>query len=241
MAEILRCDGWRIAIIDLPGPQLSAASDTDGGGATRAYACDLTDETQVAGVCERIQQDHPTIDLVIYNAGITQIGPFSGVPLDIHRKVFDVNYFGAVQVASALLSAIRSSRGVHLAIGSVAGFAPLYHRAVYSASKHALEGFFKTLRVEEKAYGVDVLIAAPSFVATNIGNPETRVGGIARPGAAADGIDYMAPDQAAHIILDGVKRRRAFTPVGRVARLAWLINRLSPSLYITLMERNIKK
>lgn len=101
--------------------------------------------------------------------------------------------------------------------------------------------FFRTLREEEREHGVEVLIAAPSFVATNIGRPERQEGGIARPGSATDGIDYMEPSEAARIILDGVGKRRAFIPVGRVARLAWLINRLSPPLYARLMMRNIRK
>ncbi len=239
MARALHRDGWRTAIIDLPGTELEAAA-RNGHDATRTYACDLTNEAQVTGICERIRLQHPSIDMVIYNAGITQIGVYADVPLAAHRKVFDVNYFGAVQVVSEFLMPLRESRGIHLAISSVAGFTPLYRRAVYAASKHALEGFFKTLRVEEKDYGVDVLIAAPSFVATNPGRPEAREGGIARPGSTADGIDTMDADDAARIIVSGVRHRRSFIPVGRIARAAWLINRLSPALYERLMERRIK-
>jgi hypothetical protein len=49
----------------------------------------------------------------------------------------------------------------------------------------------------------------------------------------------MMPDAAAEIIIRGVERRRSFIPVGRIARLAWLVNRLSPSLFEWLMRRNI--
>jgi NAD(P)-dependent dehydrogenase (short-subunit alcohol dehydrogenase family) len=180
-----------------------------------------------------------SIDLVIYNAGITQIGLFADMPARIHRKVFEVNYFGAVNVAAELLQAVREARGAHLAISSVAGFAPLHRRSAYSASKHALEGFFRTLASEEKPYDVRVHIAAPSFVATNLGNPERRDGGIARPGSATDGVDYMESGEAARVILDGVRRGRGMIPVGRVARMAWWINRLAPGLFVRLMERNI--
>ncbi|MGB6118017.1 MAG: SDR family NAD(P)-dependent oxidoreductase [Mesorhizobium sp.] len=228
--------GWRVAVLDLPGPALDAcASDT-----IRTYACDVTDAQAVATACDQIRSDHPSIDLVVYNAGITQIGLFADTPLAAHRRVIEINYFGAVHVCAALLGDLRASRGAHLAISSVAGFAPLHRRTAYSASKHAMEGFFRTLREEERELGVHVAIAAPSFVATNIGRPETQDGGIARPGSAADGVDYMAPDEAARIILDGLDKRRAFIPVGRVARLAYLINRLSPALYARLMMRNIR-
>lgn len=235
MAQQLVARGWRVAVLDLPGADLEASAAEMVG----VYACDVTDTDAVTAASARVRADHASIDLVIYNAGITQIGLFAETPLAAHRRVIEINYFGAVNVCAAFLADVRASRGVHLAISSVAGFAPLYKRTAYAASKHALEGFFRTLREEEHAHGVNVLIAAPSFVATNIGRPDARDGGIARPGSAADGVDYMEPEQAARVILEGVDRSRAFIPVGRVARLAWLINRISPALYARLMMRNV--
>jgi len=239
LAKRLLAEDWRVALIDLPGKELDAAKDL--GSVVTTWPCDLTDEEAVRRTCAGIAAEHASIDLVVYNAGITQIGLFADMPSEVHRKVFEVNYFGAVHVAAELLSAVRQARGAHLAISSVAGFAPLYRRSAYSASKHALEGFFRTLASEEKPYGVSVHIAAPSFVATNIGNPDERPGGIARPGSATDGVDYMNADEAARIILDGVRRGRPMIPVGRVARLAWWINHLAPDLYVRLMERNIAR
>lgn len=237
LAKRLLAEGWHVALLDLPGEELDAARDL--GAEVSLYPCDLTDEDAVRKTCAELIASRPSIDLVIYNAGITQIGLFADMAMEAHRKVFEVNYFGAVHVAAALLRAVRDSGGAHVAISSVAGFAPLHRRSAYSASKHALEGFFRTLASEEKPHGVAVHIAAPSFVATNLGKPDNRPGGIARPGSAVDGIDYMDADEAARIILDGVRRGRAMIPVGRVARLAWRINRLAPGLYVRLMERNI--
>ena len=228
--------GWQVAGLDIPGRELEAAV----GPCVRVDAGDVTDAEAVAAACRRIRGEHASVDLVVYNAGITQIGLFSETPLSAHRRVFEINYFGAVNVAAALLEPVRKARGVHLAISSVAGFAPLHRRTAYSASKHALEGFFRTLREEEREFGVHVSIAMPSFVATNIGRAERREDGIARPGSAPDGIDYMEPEEAAAVILAGVERRRETIPVGRVAKLAWTISRLAPRLYARLMMRNIR-
>lgn len=240
LARRLRTEGWFTALVDLPGDTLNAAAREAGQDSAAGYGCDLTDPVQTADVCARIVAERPSVDMVIYNAGITQIGRFADMSLETHRKVIEVNYFGAVHVADGLLGAVRSSKGTHLAISSVAGFTPLFRRTAYAASKHALEGFFKTLRVEEMPFGVQVSIAAPSFVATNLGNTGKQAGGIARPGSAADGLDYMDAGEAASIILDGVKRGKAMIPVGRIAKAAWWINRLSPALYVRLMERNMK-
>ena len=100
-----------------------------------------------------------------------------------------------------------------------------------------LQGFFSSLRSEELPHGVRCLIAAPSFVATNIGNAAPAPDGTVRPGSAVDGIDYMSAQDAAAIILRGLEKEQAFIPVGRVARMAAWLMRASPALYERAMRR----
>lgn len=234
LADRLQKRGYRTILLDL---DIGGLAQT---GTQVPIACDITDPEELAAATLHILDDHPAIDLVVYCAGVTQIGSFADLHQDTHRKVFEVNYFSATALAHALMDAVRAAKGTHLAISSVAGFAPLYHRTAYAASKHALEGFFKTLRSEEAAYGVRCRIAAPSFVATNTGNQEVRQDGTCRPGSAPDGLDSMTAGQAADAILRGLDRGLDMIPVGRVARLAWWTNRLSPRLFQYLMDRNIR-
>lgn len=233
LSTSLQADGWRVVLIDL---------DVSGLEATQTQVpmtCDLTDAAQLDVTMADITDRFPRIDLAVYNAGITQIGAFDATDDASHRKVFEINYFAAVAMARHLLASVRAAKGTHLAISSVAGFSPLYHRTAYAASKHALEGFFKSLRSEEKAHDVQTLIAAPSFVATNIGNDQRQDDGTARPGSATDGMDYMTPEAAVAEILDGLQKARPMIPVGRIARAAWWVNSLSPRLFQRLMERQI--
>jgi NAD(P)-dependent dehydrogenase (short-subunit alcohol dehydrogenase family) len=234
----LRQRGWATVLIDLPGSALDRLSPLPD---RMVLPCDLTDRAAMQRLCRDIRSARPSVDLVVYNAGLTCIGDFAGLTDETHRRVFDINYFAAVNMAQALQDDLRRSKGTHLAISSVAGFSPLHRRTAYAASKHALEGFFKSLRSEERPHGVRCVIAAPSFVATNIGAVADRADGIARPGSAPDGVDYMTPDRAAKEILDGFSRGRNFIAVGRIARLAWIINRLSPWVYEMLMDRKIRK
>lgn len=234
LAKALQARDWRVVLLDLD------VTGLEPGDQCIPIACDLTDPDQLQTAVGQILAGSSSVDLVIYNAGITQIGGFEDLRDKTHRKVFEINYFAAVAMARAFQEALRSSQGTHLAISSVAGFSPLYHRTAYAASKHALEGFFKSLRSEEAPFGVQTLIAAPSFVATNIGNDQRQSDGIARPGSAADGVDYMTPRDAAGEILRGLDKGRSMIPVGRVARLSWWVNRLSPTLFQRLMEKNIR-
>jgi NAD(P)-dependent dehydrogenase (short-subunit alcohol dehydrogenase family) len=233
LAQRLMDQGWHCVLLDLTTDGL-APSDT-----CTPVALDLTDGDALASAARDIIAARPSIDLVIHNAGVSQIGGFDTSDDASHRRVFEINYFATVALARAFLLPLRKAGGAHLAISSVAGFAPLLNRTAYAASKHAMQGFFASLRAEEHAHGVRCVIAAPSFVATNIGRPERRADGIVRPGSATDGVDYMTPEDAAHIILTGLARGRDFIPVGRVARLSYWITRLSPALYQYLMRRKI--
>jgi len=233
LADMLEAQGWHAVLMDINIDGLELTE-------TRTpVALDLTDAAALHDAAAAIIAARPSIDLVIYNAGVSQIGPFALTDAASHRRVFEINYFAAVELARAFLQPIRDSGGTHLAISSVAGFAPLHNRTAYAGSKHAMQGFFGSLRSEEMPYGVRCLIAAPSFVATNIGNPEKSDDGILRPGSAADGVDYMTPEDAAKVILQGVDKGHEFIPVGRVARLSSWMMRLSPALYQRAMRRNI--
>lgn len=238
LAAALQVDGWFTALIDLPGDALDECAVSP---RQSTYGCDLTDAEQLKATCAQICADRPSIDLVVYNAGVTQIMPFDQLSMTSHRKVFEINYFAAVACAQAFLLPLRQSKGTHLAMSSVAGFSPLFHRTTYSASKHALEGFFSSLRSEERRYGVRTVIAAPSFVATNTNNAQTDVAGLARPGSASDGVDVMSAENAAQAIVSGLAKGRDFIPVGRVARMAHILNRLSPRYFQKMMEKKMIK
>ncbi|WP_354667636.1 SDR family NAD(P)-dependent oxidoreductase [Lentibacter algarum] len=233
-AELLN-EGFHVVALDLPSAALAGLEGCETVG------CDMTDAAALREACEGITKAHPAIDLVIYAQGVTSLAAFEDDNERQHRRVFEVNYFASVALARNVFLAVRAAQGTHLAISSVAGFAPLVRRTAYAASKHALEGFFKSLRGEEAAHGVHVLIAAPSFVATNIGAAEASENGLTRPGSASDGIDYMSPKEAAVAIISGYKKRRKMTPIGRVARLsAWAI-RIWPDFYERQMLKRINK
>ena len=234
LAAQLETQGWHCVLLDLNIEGLEASETCT------PVSVDLTDTVALRSAAADIITARPSIDMVIYNAGVSQIATFGETDTDSHRRVFEINYFAAVEMAHAFLLPIRKSKGTHLAISSVAGFAPLHARTAYAGSKHAMQGFFSSLRAEEAAYGVRCLIAAPSFVATNIGNGQQQENGILRPGAATDGIDYMEPEAAAKVICRGVEKNQDFIPVGRVARLASLLMRASPGLYQRAMMRNLR-
>ncbi|MCW1404241.1 SDR family NAD(P)-dependent oxidoreductase [Novosphingobium sp. MW5] len=147
LAAGLQARGWFCALLDLPGG-FGALKE---GAQQSLHARDVTDPEQVAATVAGLRAVRPSLDLAVYNAGVTLIAPFAAMDPAAHRRAFEINYWGAVNLAAALLPDLRAARGTHLAITSVAGFAPLKHRTAYAASKHAMTGFFTSLRGEEGA------------------------------------------------------------------------------------------
>ncbi len=199
--------------------------------------CDLTDET----ACAEMFAGKP-FDVVVNNAGITHFSRFSDTTPQTIRNVMTVNFFAAVNVTKAVLPALKSSGGSVAAISSVAGFSPLYGRTGYSASKHAMHGFFDSLRSELREDGVHVLIVCPSFIATQQDVRRSKeVSDVARPGSASQTAGRpLSPDMVAEQICQAVVRRRELLVVGRLGKLSYWINRISPRLFEHLMVRRMK-
>ena len=89
-----------------------------------------------------------TVDLLVNNAGISHRSRSRDTDPEVIRRVMDVNFFGALACTHAALPHITRAAAWSIAISSVAGFSPLIGRTGYAASKHALHGFFDSLRTE---------------------------------------------------------------------------------------------
>lgn len=131
-------------------------------------ACDVTNPAACHQAMQAVIAEFGGIDLLINNAGIAHRSLLRDTDISVLHRVMDVNFFGAVHCTRAALPSICRRRGQIVAISSIAGFSPLFGRTGYSASKHALHGFFDSLRSEVEADGVGVSIICPAFIATGI-------------------------------------------------------------------------
>lgn len=199
------------------------------------FSGDITDGEDIAELSRRVAANYGRVDLLIHNAGVTHIGRFEESDPDVTEKVMDINFTGAVRLTHAILPMIKKSAGTIVAMSSVAGFAPLYARTAYAASKHALRGFFESLRGELASDGVHILMVCPSFIATH---SETRAAGAApsdglvRPGSAKENLgNPMTPDYVVDKILRAALKRKRLLVIGRVAKLSWFLSFLFPAFY----------
>jgi len=109
------------------------------------------------------------LDVLINNAGMGITGPIEETDTDEMRRLFDTNFFGAIDVMKAVLPQMRAQQsGLIINVTSIAGYMGLPFRGIYSASKGALELVTEALRMEVKQFGVHITNVAPGDFATNI-------------------------------------------------------------------------
>lgn len=210
------------------------------GGACLAVPCDVTDADACARAVAAGVERYGGLDVLVNNAGISHRSGFAATGIDVIRRVMEVNFFGAVNCTHAALPHLVAAGGMLIVLSSVAGFAPLIARTGYAASKHALHGFFDSLRTELAPQGVDVMLVCPSFIATGI--DRSALGGDGRPVRHAQ-VKIGAPLQADAVagqIYRGACRGRRLLLVGRTARQAWWVSRLLPGWYAKLMARRLR-
>lgn len=229
--------GARIGALDVDAAGLhEQASKLTAGGIQAATAvADLTDPEATRTAMADLRRDLGPVDVLVNNAGITHRKAFGSGEGDAVRRVMAVNFQGAVHATEAVYDELVSRRGLIIAISSVAGFAPLVRRCGYAASKHAMQGFFSTLRAELHGTGTDVLIVCPSFIATNIRDVDTSA-----EMPKDDSVGRIAtPETIAEKIVRAAERRRPLLITGAVGHLSHWLVRLAPSVYTWLMRRRM--
>jgi len=232
--------GARVMLVDReprPAAELAAELQAEDHEVV-ALRVDVTDPGECARAMEEACKLHGGIDVLVNNAGITHIGRFEETEIDVLRRVLEVNLFGAVYCTKAALPALLARRGQVVAVGSVAGLAPLATRTGYAASKHAVHGFFESLRAEYPDGRLGVLLVDPGFVDTPIGDRALGPDGEPAGRGIRTGVrNPISPERAADAIFGALlhRRRHLFVP-WRAGVFVW-VSRLAPRFFERAMAR----
>lgn len=131
---------------------------------------DVTDAASVSAAVASVIRRAGRIDILVNNAGIGIIGAAEESSVAQARQLFDTNFFGLVRLTREVLPHLRAQgSGRIINIGSVLGLLPAPYAALYSASKHAVEGYSESLDHETREFGVRVSVVEPGFTKTSFG------------------------------------------------------------------------
>ena len=130
---------------------------------------DIRDEASIERGIQTIIAQAKRIDVLVNSAGVTLLGAAEETSIAEAQTLFDTNLFGLLRVIKAVLPHMRQQRSGRIVnVSSVLGFLPAPYMALYSASKHAVEGLSETLDHEVRQFGIRVALVEPSFTKTNL-------------------------------------------------------------------------
>ena len=180
------------------------------------------------------------IDILINNAGISQRSLAKNTKIEVDRQIMDVNYFGSICITKyALPHMIRSKNGHIVVISSIVGKFGFPLRSGYAASKHALGGYFESLRAELYKENIDVTIVFPGRIKTNISlNALTQDGSKYKKmdDGQAQGVSAV---KCANSIIQSIKKKKKEVIIGGKETNLIHIRRFLPSLFYKIIQ-NIK-
>ncbi|KAB1186516.1 MULTISPECIES: SDR family oxidoreductase [Haloferax] len=161
--------------------------ETLGDRGANIATLDVTDQSDVDRVVDRILDEQGRIDCLVNNAGYGQMGPIEDVPTEMVHEQFDVNVYGPHRLTRAVLPHMRSQgEGTIVNVSSVVGRVSFPGGGVYAGSKFALEAMTDALRAEVEEYDIDAVLVEPGPVETQFAN---RVEAEVNGGDEHDGLE----------------------------------------------------
>jgi short-subunit dehydrogenase len=207
-----------------------------------AVPTDVAERTQCEKLIQKTVEAFGGIDILVNNAGVSMWAYFDEVTdLSIFEQIMRVNYFGSLYCTHYALPHLKASRGGIVAVSSLTGKNGVPTRSGYAASKHAMVGFFDTLRIELSDDGVAVTMIYPDFVAT-----ETRARAFGPDGRALgespvrEG-EIMSVEKCVELMLPAIQKRERELVMTTRAKVGQYVKPFAPKLIDKIAKRAIER
>lgn len=234
-----------IAISDVNAEDLAETEKLLGNPNLKAttHTVNVADETEMRRFAESVVENHGRVTHVINNAGVALGGSVAEVSLDDVRWLMDINFWGVVYGTKIFLPYLEREKSAHIVnFSSIFGIIAPPGQAAYCASKFAVRGFTESLRHELEGTNITVSVVHPGGVKTNISNNAKIGAGVVltekeiaeRREKMNRNLSRTLPEQAAEIIVVGIKTRSPRILIGSDARLLSVIGRFFPRRYFSI-------
>lgn len=199
---------------------------------------DLSDTSKASDYVQQIISKFGKIDILINNGGQSQRSSVMETSAETERSLFEINYFSAVNLSKAVLPfMLKGGSGKIVVISSIAGKFGFYLRSSYSAAKHALHGYFESLRLETEKKGINVLLVCPGKIKTNISFSASSAEGKAHNQMDPSHENAMSAEECAKEIINGIINNKEEIFVGGKELLVVKIKRFFPNLFGKLIRK----
>lgn len=210
------------------------------GGKALVVPTDVSEEQQCKNLIEQTVKEFGRIDTLINNAGISMFSRFDQIQkLDFIRNIMNVNYMGSVSTTFYALPYLKASKGRLVGISSLTGKNGVPTRSAYAASKHAMAGFFDSIRIELKDDGVSVSMIYPGFVATGMRERAIKGDGSPLNESYFDESKIMTVEKCVRIIVDAVGKRKRDVVMTTKGKIGLWLKLISPSLVDNVAKKTV--
>ena len=211
------------------------------GGKVATVSADVAKADQCKTIIDAAIDTFGRVDTLVNNAGMTMWAKFADIKdVAMLERIMQVNYMGAVYCTHYALPHLLASRGRIVGVASLTGLVGVPTRTGYAASKHAMRGFFDSLRIELAESGVSVTMIYPGFVATGI--RENATGADGKP-AKIDPVskdDAMSAERCADIIVRAIETRKREEIMTIKGKLGQWLKLISPGLIDGMAKRAVE-
>jgi short-subunit dehydrogenase len=199
---------------------------------------DVASPKSIAAFVSKVTNQFSQIDVLINNAGISQRSQAEETGLEVDRRIMEVNFFGPVNLAKSLWQLLTKSGHANIVlISSVVGTFGFPQRSAYSASKHALEGFFESWMLENKRDNIHFTTVAPGRIYTNISYAALKADGSAHKVLDEGQAKGIKPEVCAKKIIDGIIRNKRKVYVAKQEMLLIVLRKYIPWAYFKLVKK----
>jgi dehydrogenase/reductase SDR family protein 7B len=199
---------------------------------------DLSHADTFPAIVNDVLARYGRIDMLVNNGGVSQRALAAETAGEVERALMEVNYFGPIALTKAVLPSMLARRAGHVVVvNSVSGFVGTPGRSTYSAAKHALRGYFDSLRAETWRQGIKVTLVFPGYVQTAV-----SANALGPDGEKHGRTDFthrtgITPERCAAALLRGVARGRNAVYVGGWEVAGIYLQRFAPWLLARLVRR----
>jgi short-subunit dehydrogenase len=213
------------------------------GSTVEILPLDLSQATSLPLIAEAAIQIYGQIDILVNNGGISQRGLAKDTTLEVDRKIMEIDYFGTITLTKQLIAHfIKRGTGHYVTVTSVVGIVGTPYRSGYSAAKHALHGFFDSLRAElwKESQRIYVTLILPGWTNTNLSLTALMGDGSAQNKKDETHEQGLTPAQVARKIVYAIENKKNEVYIGGLKEtMAIYVKRFFPSLFARIV-RNAK-